>query len=320
VSEIAIEAEALTRTFTQRGGAFSPRRSLQALRGVSLTVRRGEALAIVGESGSGKTTLGNLLTGLDTPTSGEVRLAGTPVQDLPRLERAMRIQPIFQNPTLALNPRRNIEDILAEPLVVHGIGSSAERTKRVAQWLDLTGLPGGVAKSRPDELSGGQRQRVAIARALILGAGIIVCDEPTSALDVSVQAQILNLLSDLRKELSLTLVFITHDLSIVEFLCERMAVMYLGEIVEEGATERALKAPAHPYTRLLRDAMLTVDANENLPVAPPDAPLPSPFAPPMGCGFHPRCAFALEICRREPPPRVAGETIAACHRAGVLAP
>jgi peptide/nickel transport system ATP-binding protein len=318
VSDIAVEAQSVSRIFTQGGGLFGQKRSLHAVRDVSLAIRTGEAVAIVGESGSGKTTLGNLLAGLDTPTGGEVRLGGKRVQDLPRLERAQRIQPIFQNPTLALNPRRNIEDILAEPLVVHRIGSAAERAKRVTKWLDLTGLPASVAKARPGALSGGQRQRVAIARALILGSDIIVCDEPTSALDVSVQAQILNLITDLRDELKLTLVFITHDLSIVEFLCERVLVMYLGKVIEEGATDRVLKAPNHPYTRLLREAMLTVDPAQRLPAAPPDMPLPSPFAPPPGCGFHPRCPYAIEICRIAEPPRVALDTVAACHRAGAL--
>lgn len=318
MSEFALEARGLTRTFTQGGGAFSKKRTLQAVRDVSLAVRAGEAVAIVGESGSGKTTLGNLLVGLDAPTSGEVRVGGTPVLELGRLERAQRVQPIFQNPTLALNPRRNIEDILAEPLVVHGIGTPMERSKRVLHWLDLTGLPVTIAKARPGQLSGGQRQRVAIARALILGSDIMVCDEPTSALDVSVQAQILNLLSDLRTELNLTLVFITHDLSIVSFLCERILVMYLGQIVEEGLSESVLRAPDHPYTRLLRAAMLTVDPEERLPAAPSDMPLPSPFAPPTGCGFHPRCPYAIEICTREAPPRVQAHNIAACHRAGTL--
>ncbi len=308
----------MTRTFTQGAGIFARKRALRAVRNVSLAIRSGEAVAIVGESGSGKTTLGNLLIGLDAPTAGEVRLGGRRVQDLPRLERARRIQPIFQNPTLSLNPRRNIGDILAEPLVVHGIGTAAERAKRVVQWLDLTGLPGSIAKARPGELSGGQRQRVAIARALILGSDMIVCDEPTSALDVSVQAQILNLITDLRAELKLTLVFITHDLSIVEFLCERVLVMYLGQIVEEGPTARVLRASNHPYTRLLRAAMLTVNPRERLPAAPPDLPLPSPFAPPPGCGFHPRCPYAIEICRKEAPPRIETDTIAACHRAGAL--
>jgi peptide/nickel transport system ATP-binding protein len=265
MSDILIEAKNLTKTFRRSAGLFARRQPLHAVRGVSLTVRRGEAVALVGESGSGKTTVGNMMVGLEAPTSGEVRLMGKPVGRLSRLERARLVQPVFQNPMLALNPRRTIADIMAEPLVVHGVADAAERRRRVLRMMDLTGLPSRLAEARPAQLSGGQRQRVAIGRALVLGAKVVVCDEPTSALDVSVQAQILNLLADLRDEFGLTLIFITHDLSVVEFLCERVLVMHRGLIVEEGATARVFRAPQAAYTRTLLDALLSVDPDLDLP-------------------------------------------------------
>jgi peptide/nickel transport system ATP-binding protein len=271
MTDIMVEARDLTKTFTRSRGLFRRRQPLHAVRGLSLAVLRGEAVALVGESGSGKTTVGNMLVGLEKPTSGDVRLGGAPLASLPRLERARLIQPVFQNPMLALNPRRSIANIIAEPLVVHGLGDAADRERRVSRMMDSTGLPRRLAHARPSQLSGGQRQRVAIARALVLGAEVVVCDEPTSALDVSVQAQILNLLADLRAELGLTLIFITHDLSVVEFLCERMLVMHRGRLVEEGPTEEVLRAPRDAYTRTLLDAVLTVDPEAGLPAAPPEA-------------------------------------------------
>jgi peptide/nickel transport system ATP-binding protein len=269
MSRALVEARDLTKVFSRSAGLFAPRTSLHAVRGVSLDVREGEAVALVGESGSGKTTLGNMLIGLERPTSGEMRLKGTPIARLSRLERARMIQPVFQNPMQALNPRRPVADIIAEPLVVHRIGDGLERERRVRRMMDLTGLPARLAQARPGQLSGGQRQRVAIARALVLGAEIVVCDEPTSALDVSVQAQILNLLADLRTEFRLTLVFITHDLSVVEFLCERVLVMHRGVVVEEGATETVFRDPRDPYTRSLLGAVLTVDPEMGLPEVAP---------------------------------------------------
>lgn len=249
--EVVLEARNVSRVFQARNGFFGARYEIRAVDGVSLSLQRGETLALVGESGSGKTTLSRLLLGLDTPTSGDILLGGQPVADLDGLDRADLIQPIFQDPYSSLNPRRTLAEIIARPLALRGIGSARERQIKAREVMDLVRLPDRLMHSYPSQLSGGQRQRVAIARALVRSPEILVCDEPTSALDVSVQAQILNLLVDLQTELGLTCLLITHDMAVVHQIASRVAVMLEGKLVEEGPAMELMANPKHDYTRTL---------------------------------------------------------------------
>ncbi|MGE3992102.1 dipeptide ABC transporter ATP-binding protein [Pseudorhodoplanes sp.] len=258
-SDIVLEARNVTQTYHASSSFFGKSRSVLAVNDVSLAIHAGEIVAIVGESGCGKSTLAMMLLGLLPPTSGEVRLMGRPLSTLKRHEGPRQMQPVFQDPYASLNPRRSIEAIVAEPLHVQRIGSSAERERRVLEILDAVGLPLRLRKAYPAQLSGGQRQRVAIARALIMKPQILICDEPTSALDVSVQAQVLNLLMDLHAEFNLTYVVISHNLAVVEHVASRVCVMHGGHIVEEGATESIFREPNHPYTRTLLSSILTPD-------------------------------------------------------------
>lgn len=241
---------------TRSGGLFKPS-YVKAVNGVDFTISRGETVGIVGESGCGKSTLASVLVGLQTPTSGEVLFRGKPAI---KRNAAMRkafgrsVSVVFQDPSTALNPRMTIQDILLDPLIVHGIGNGASRLAKVAELLSLVGLPQSAAEVTPSQVSGGQRQRVAIARALALDPDIIVADEPTSALDVSVRAQVLNLLSDLKKELNLGMVFISHDIQTVRYVSDRIAVMYYGQIVEEGSAEQIFDNPSNDYTKKLLGA------------------------------------------------------------------
>ena len=244
-------ANRVSREYHRRKGLFGAVQTILAVDSVDLVVKRGETFALVGESGSGKTTLARILTGLDTPTAGEVLLDGRPLADVGRRERAKLIQPIFQDPYGSLNPRRTVAEIIERPLVISGTGGRAERQKAVRETMDLVGLPQRVLHNYPSQMSGGQRQRVAIARALVTRPAALVCDEPTSALDVSVQAQILNLLVDLQQELQLTYFLITHDLAVVHQTASRIAVMRGGRIVETGPAREVLAAPKEEYTRLL---------------------------------------------------------------------
>jgi peptide/nickel transport system ATP-binding protein len=252
---------------------------------VTLELKKGEIFALVGESGCGKSTLARVLLGLLPAQSGAVQLAG------PR-----RVQPVFQDPYSSLNPRKTVAEIIRRPLDLHRIGARAERRRKVARMMELTGLPQRLAASYPNQISGGQRQRVAIARAIIMKPEIVLCDEPTSALDVSVQSQILNLLLDLRAELGLTYLFITHDLSVVRHLATRIAVMYLGEIVEVGEACAILAAPRHPYTRALLDSAMTVSPGAGVPDTHIGHSFPNPLDIPPGCAFHPRCPSAMPEC------------------------
>ncbi|MBT9288242.1 ABC transporter ATP-binding protein [Prosthecodimorpha staleyi] len=311
-----LELRNVTKTYRVGQGFMKPKATLTAVGGVSLTVARGEVHALVGESGSGKSTLAKLLLGLIAPSSGEIRIDGVPIGETDRREVARRIQPVFQDPYSSLNPRKSVADLVALPLVAHGIGSSAERQAKVAEMLDAVGLPRRVIDAYPNQLSGGQRQRVAIARALVMRPDVLICDEPTSALDVSVQAQILNLLMDLKREFRLTYFFISHNLAVVEHLADRVAVMYLGRIVEERGREGLFGAPAHPYSRALLDSVLTPDPDLGMPEAGISGAFPNPIDPPSGCTFHPRCPRAFERCSREAPASVAfADGFATCHLA-----
>ncbi len=306
----AIETVGLSRVFDQRQGIFGAPRRVSAVDDISLRVDEGRAIGIVGESGCGKSTLARMLLGLLPPSSGTIRVAGHDLRVMDRRERARLIQPVFQDPMSSLNPRARVGEIVGLPLRAQGV-RSAERRRRVGRMLDQVGLVADMASRFPAQLSGGQRQRVAIARALVVEPRILICDEPTSALDVSVQAQILNLLMDLRTAFDLTLVFISHNLAVVEHIADEVAVMYLGRIVEHGLGEQVFAAPRHPYTRALLASVLTPEPGLGLPDVPMGEGYPDPANIPPGCRFHPRCPIAIDICRVRPPARAEVE----CHLA-----
>jgi len=290
---------------------------VHALDGVSLEVAPGESVAIVGESGSGKTTLARCVLGLTPPSAGSIRVDGTPMGRSRAELRAVRrlVQPVFQDPYASLDPRWSVARTIREPLDAYRVGTPAERDARVATLLDLVGLSARMASRRPHELSGGQRQRVGIAAALALKPRLIVADEPTSALDVSVQAQILNLLADLQREMGIALLLITHNLAVVEHLCDRVLVLYLGRIVETATVERLFADARHPYSRALLGAIPLPDPDRRLPPVVIRGEVPSPIDPPSGCHFHTRCPLAIDVCASVRPPMTgfgSGHQ-AACH-------
>jgi len=308
-----LELRGVTRVFTVRD-ATGQARELRAVDEVGLELRRGEVLALVGESGSGKTTLGRMMLRLLAPSAGDIRLDGVPIGQIDKRVLTRRIQPVFQDPYSSLNARHTLEEIIALPLRVHGLGDRADRRRTVEVMLERVGLSRRLLHAYPMQLSGGQRQRVAIARALIINPDVVICDEPTSALDVSVQAQILNLLKDLRDEFNLTYLFISHNLAVVEFLADRIGVMYLGRLVECGLAEEVLRRPRHPYTRALLASALTPDPALGLPEATLRGQFPDPLDPPAGCRFHPRCPQAIASCATTAPRSLHdGAGLVECH-------
>ena len=310
----ALVCRDVSRTFLVGKGFFSEKKTLRAVQNVSLKVKRGEVVAVVGESGCGKTTLAKMLLGLLQPTAGEIFVEGHPITDVTIRQIARRVQPVFQDPYSSLNPRKTIAQIVGLPLDVHSIGDKASRQKRVEEVLTMCEMPKRLINQYPSQLSGGQRQRVAIARALVMKPEILVCDEPTSALDVSVQAHILNLLQDLREELNLTYVFISHNLAVVEHLADTVAVMYLGRLIEYGPKREIFDNPRHPYARALLDSVLTPDPTKDIPEVMIGRGFPNPLDPPSGCPFHPRCARVMDICsQRRPNQTNVDGVLTECH-------
>lgn len=298
---------------------------VQALNEVSLHVDAGEVLGVVGESGSGKTTLGRAILGLAPPTAGTIHFDGEAVIGAnPARMRAIRsrLQAVFQDPTSSLNPTMTVGAAIGEALMLHSVGTRADRADRVAALLERVGLPASAAAKHPRALSGGQRQRVGIARALAVGPNLIVADEAVSALDVSVQAGIINLLSDLRAELGLAMLFVSHDLALVGHFCDRVIVLYLGRVMEVGSVEEIFAKSRHPYTRALLDAVPAIDPANRRPATILAGELPSPLAPPSGCVFRTRCPHAVARCAEIVPPLegLIGGHRAACIRQHELAP
>jgi peptide/nickel transport system ATP-binding protein len=314
IEPAALEVVDVSCVFRVNQGFMKGSKALHAVNGVSLQIPKGKVVGLVGESGCGKSTLANILLGLQKPTTGNVLYSGSSADNFSQRHIARRIQPIFQDPYSSLNATKTIKSIISLPLRVHQVGAPSEWDQKVYDMLDLVGLPRRVAESFPSQLSGGQRQRVAIARALIMRPEVVICDEPTSALDVSVQSQILNLLQDLRHELGLTYLMISHNLAVVEHMADRVAVMYLGRIVEEADAATLFRAPSHPYTKALLSSVLTPDPRLGVPDTQLGAVFPNPMDPPPGCSFHPRCADCMDICRQQAPqPHQTGDHMAECH-------
>jgi oligopeptide transport system ATP-binding protein len=300
-----LEATHIKKYFPIRKGFFLKHvGDVKAVDDISLTVRKGETLGLVGESGCGKSTLGRTLIRLYEPTAGQIQFNGKDFLKLSGSElRASRknIQMIFQDPYSSLDPRMTVGQVIEQPFIIHGLLSDQEREIKVKELLELVGLRPSHINRYPHEFSGGQRQRIAIARAIALNPELIICDEPVSALDVSIQAQILNLLKDLQERLGLTYIFISHDLSVIEHVCDRIAVMYLGKIVEIADREELYKNPKHPYTQALLASIPTIGQGKKKMHKILSGEIPSPINPPPGCAFHPRCSFATEICHQEIP-------------------
>ncbi len=321
-----LQIEGLRMNFVVRSSLFGrPTAVVKAVDGIDLTLQTGTTLALVGESGCGKSTLGRLILRLIDPNDGDIKFDGQDILEFGEKQlRAFRrsAQIVFQDPYASLNPRMTVGHILGEPLALHDIVPAPRRRQRVAELLRLVGLDPRFAERYPHEFSGGQRQRIVIARALAVEPRLIICDEPVSALDVSVRSQILNLLRDLQRRLGLTYIFISHDLSVVKHIADRIAVMYLGRIVEEATAEQLFMSPRHPYTRALLSAIPIPSprARRNRQLLEGD--VPSALAPPPGCHLNPRCAYAIERCRLERPSLIddGAQHRTACHRWPELPP
>lgn len=320
MSQPLLEVRGLKKYFPVKTGFWGREKVVRAVDGVHLTVYPGETLSIVGESGCGKSTTGRCILRLIEPTEGEILFQGRDIRALNAagLRAARRdMQLVFQDPFASLNPRKTVGQILQDPLIVHGIGTPAERRKRVEEMIEIVGLTRQHLDRFPHEFSGGQRQRIGIARALILRPKLVVADEPVSALDVSIQAQILNLLKDLQREFQLTYLFISHDLSVVRHISDRVAVMYLGKVVEVADKTALYERPTHPYTQALLSAVPVPDPTREVNRIILEGDLPSPANPPSGCQFHPRCRHCMEVCRMTVPPLKEAEPghLVACHLA-----
>jgi len=305
VSEL-LRAEQLVKHYPLRAGLLARQSgAVRAVDGVSFEVGRGETLGLVGESGCGKTTVARLVLRLEPPSAGRVWFGGVDLGTLPPRElRAKRreLQIVFQDPMSSLNPRMTVGETLREPLAVHGLARGAALDAKVDELLEQVGLPPSWRERYPHEFSGGQRQRIGVARAIALGPKLVVCDEAVSALDVSVQAQVLNLLLELRERLGLAYLFISHDLSVVRHVSDRVAVMYLGQIVEQAPSAALFEAPAHPYTQALLSAIPVPDPRRRRERIVLSGDVPSPAKPPPGCRFHTRCPAVMPRCSREEPP------------------
>lgn len=319
-----LDVRGLTKRFPVKAKPFSRQKKfVHAVEDVSFSVGRGEVVGLVGESGSGKTTIGRTIMRLTDPTSGQIVYDGTDIAHLPRRQMMAfrrKIQMVFQDPFASLNPRSKVGELIAEGMEIHGIGTPAERQAEVSRLLGLVGLSAEAAQRFPHEFSGGQRQRIGIARALAVSPGFIVADEPVSALDVSVQAQVLNLLQDLKEQLGLTILFIAHDLSVVEHFCDRVIVMYLGRIMEIAPRERLYAAPKHPYTEALLSAAPVPDPDREGKRIVLEGDIPSPINPPSGCVLRTRCRYALPECAQIVPPlrEIAPGHLKACIRDDIL--
>jgi peptide/nickel transport system ATP-binding protein len=311
--------ENLVKHYPVKGGIFKTTVAhVQAVDGVSLAIKPGETLGLVGESGCGKSSLGKTILQLQPCTSGKVTFNGQRIDQLKHKQLVnirAELQIIFQDPAESLNSRHTVGDIIEEPLIIHRWGNTAQRKEKVLSLLNKVGLPSAAATRYPHEFSGGQRQRIGIARAIALDPKLIICDEPVSALDVSIQSQIINLLLDLQKDMGLALLFIAHDLSVVRHISDRVAVMYLGKIVEVASAEAIYHKPKHPYTQALIAAIPKPDPRQRQAHQLLEGDVPSPMNPPAGCRFHTRCSYRTELCTTQPPSLVGcgnGEEIA-CH-------